>query len=73
MIVRKILDFMTIWCNSPKVSRYNRQIYQKFRNIMLLKLQIWTNSLIYPIQGGYLESFRIINSYASHQFSNIYV
>ena len=62
MIVRKILDIMTIRYDTQKVSRYHLQIYRKFRSIMLFKADIRTNSLIYPIQGGYPEIFHMINS-----------
>ncbi len=62
MIARKILDIMTIWYDIQKFSRYHRQIYRKFRYIMLFRVDIGQNPLIYPIQGGYSESFRIINS-----------
>ena len=49
MIVRKILDIMTIWYSGPKVPRYNQQIYPKFRKYHAIKVDIRTNSLIYPI------------------------
>ena len=62
MIARKILDIMIIWYDFQKVSRYHQRIYRKFRDITLLKIDIRTKSIIYPIQGGYPESFSIVNS-----------
>ncbi len=62
MISRKILDITLIWYDIQKVSRYHRRIYQIFLDIILYRVDIRKNSLIYPIRGGYPESFRIINS-----------
>ena len=62
MIARKILDIMTIWYDIQKVSRYYRRIYRQFLDIILYGVDIRTNSQIYPLQGGYPESFRIISS-----------
>lgn len=41
---------------------YHRRIYRKFLDIILYEVNIRTNSQIYPLQGGYPESFRIISS-----------
>ena len=40
-------------------------IYRNFLDIILYDVDIRKNSLIYPLPGGYQESFRIINSYAA--------
>ncbi len=63
MISRKILDIMTNWYDIQKKLGDHRQIYRKFLDIMLCRVDIRKNSLIYPIQGGYPESFSLINSY----------
>ncbi len=62
MISRKILDIITIWYNSQKVSRYHPKIHGKFRDIILYRVNTRKNSAFYPIEGQYPESFRIINS-----------
>ena len=62
MIARKILDIMIIWCDSQNFPLYNRLIYRKVRDIVLFRVNIPTNSLIYPIWGRNPESFRIIDS-----------
>jgi hypothetical protein len=65
MISRKFLDITLIWYDIQKVSRYHRRIYRKILNIILHRVDIRKISLIYSIQGGYPESFRIINSYTA--------
>jgi hypothetical protein len=64
MISRKILDIILIWHDIQKKSGYHRRIYRKFRDIILHRVNIRKVSQIYPLQGEYPESFRIINSYA---------
>jgi hypothetical protein len=62
MIFRKILDIILIWHDIQKVSRYHRRIYRKILDIILYRVDIQKVCLIYPLQAGYPESFRIINS-----------
>ncbi len=62
MTSRKILDITLIWHDIPKKSGYHRRIYRKFLDIILYWADIRKNSQIYSLQGGYPESFPIINS-----------
>jgi hypothetical protein len=62
IIFRKILDIILIWYDIQKKSGYHRRIYRKFRDIIIYGVDIRKVSQIYPLQGEYPESFRIINS-----------
>ncbi len=62
IIFRKILDIMTIWDDSQKVSRYHPKIHGKFRDIIPYRVNTRKNSAFFPIDSQYPESFRIINS-----------